>query len=163
MTTLTQLDHYISLAQAARRLGLAKDTLRSLIDSGRIKGAVLPNGEIGVSEPEIDQITSREQFEYLRGTPITVPQASEKYGIRADTFRSWVKRGHIHVLKDGYAAEMDLADVAYCVAIYKAQGGGRGKRIFDQNGLPYQYKHTEWAAYQRERRKKKTALPESKR
>ena len=55
MTTLPQLERFISLSQAARQIGLAKDTLRSLIDSGRLKGVVLPNGDVGVSEPELGQ------------------------------------------------------------------------------------------------------------
>lgn len=155
MTTLPQLDRFISLSQAARRLGLAKDTLRSLIDSGRIKGAVLPNGEIGVSEPELDQIVTREQFEHLRGQSITIKEASEKYGVDSETIRKWSKRGYIRVLREGYGAEFDLADVAYCATVYKSQGGMRGKRIFDTDGQPYQPKKSQWAEYQRERRKKK--------
>lgn len=158
----SQLDRFIPLSKAARRLGIAKETLLSMVDSGRVKGAVLPDGEIGVSEPELDQFISREQFEYLRGKPITVPLASERYGIRADTFRTWVKRGYIGILKTGYNAEMDWADVEYCVAGYRAQDGGRGKRIFDKDGLPYQYKHTEWAEYQRERRRKKKIPPNAR-
>jgi hypothetical protein len=152
----SQLDRFIPLSKAARRLRLSEKSLRQMITAGRIKGAVLPNGEIGVSEPELEQFIGREQFEHLRGQAITVPQASERHGIRADTFRTWVKRGYISLLKEGYNAEMDLADVEYCVAVYRAQDGGRGKRIFDKDGLPYQYKHTEWAEYQRERRKKKS-------
>ena len=154
-TTLPQLDRFISLPQAARRLGLAKDTLRSLIDSGRIKGAVLPNGEIGVSEPELDSIVTREQFVHLRGKSITLKEAAEKYGIDSETIRKWSKRGYIRTLREGYSAEFDLADVAYCATVYKAQGGMRGKRIFDADGQPYQPKKSQWAEYQRERRKKK--------
>jgi hypothetical protein len=155
MTTLPQLDHFISLSQAARRLGLAKNTLRSLIDSGRIKGAVLPNGDIGVSEPELDSIITRDQFEYLRGQAITIAQAIEKYGLTDRTIRRWIDRGYIKVLKDGYGAHLDHADVAYCAAVYQALGGTRGKRLFNDDGQPYQLKRTDWATYQRERRKKK--------
>jgi hypothetical protein len=155
MTTLPQLDRFISLSQAARRLGLAKDTLRSLVDSGRIKGAVLPNGDIGVSEPELDSIITRDQFEHLRGQAITITQAVEKYSLSERTIRNWVDRGYIAILKAGHGMLLDEADVSYCFAVYQALGGGQGKRIFDQSGHPYQMKHTEWANYQRERRKKK--------
>ncbi len=129
----------------------------SLVDSGRIKGAVLPNGEIGVSEPELEQVVAREQFEHLRGQAITIKDASEKFGIDSETLRKWSKRGYIQVVREGYGAEFDLADVAYCAAVYKAQGGMRAKRIFDQEGQPYQPKKSQWAEYQRERRKKKKA------
>jgi len=150
-----QLDRFIPLPKAARRLGIAKETLLSLVDSGRIKGAVLPNGEIGVSEPGLDQIVAREQFEHLRGQTITIKEAAEKFGIDSETLRKWSKRGYIRVLREGYGAEFDLADVAYCAAVYNAQGGMRGKRIFDRDGQPYQPKKSQWAEYQRARRKKK--------
>ena len=109
MTTLPQLDRFMSLSQAAQRLGLAKDTLRSLIDSGRIKGAVLPNGDIGVSEPELNQIVTHEQFEQLRGQAITISEAAQKYNIGKITFRQWTQRGFIRVLKEGYGMELDEA------------------------------------------------------
>ena len=155
MTTLPQLDRFISLSQAARRLGVAKDTLRSLIDSGRIKGAVLPNGDIGVSEPELNQVVTREQFEQLRGQAITISEAAQKYNIGKITFRQWTQRGYIRILKEGYGMELDESDVAYCAAVYRARGGMQGKRLFDELGQPYQYKHTESAEYQRQRRSKK--------
>ena len=149
-----QLEQYVPLPQAAKRLKISSASLQGLIDSGNIR-AVKLNGTVAVAESELDQVITREKFEYLHGKSITVPQAAQQYGIRADTFRTWVKRGYIRLLKEGYGAEMDSADVAYCVAVYQSQGGGRGKRIFDENGQPYQLKHTEWADYQRERRKKK--------
>lgn len=154
----SQLDRFIPLSKAARRLGIAKETLLSLVDSGRIKGAVLPNGEIGVSEPELDQIVAREQFESLSGKAITVPEAVKQYGINSVTIRNWIRHGYIKVLKDGYGMEIDCADMAYCAAVYQAQKGTQGKRIFDESGQPYLHKQTQWATYQRERRKKNSKL-----
>jgi hypothetical protein len=150
-----QLEQFIPLPQAAKRLKVSLASLKSMIERGNIK-AVKLNGTVAVAESELDQVITREKFERLRGQTITIPQASAKYNINVDTFRAWVKRGYIQLVKAGYGAEMDLADVAYCAAVYQAQGGGRGKRIFDEHGQPYQLKHTEWADYQRERRKKKT-------
>jgi hypothetical protein len=158
MTPLPQLDRFISLSQAARRLGLAKDTLRSLIDSGRIKGAVLPNGDIGVSEPELGSIVTHEQFEHLRGQPITVVQTVAKYQIKPMTIRGWIERGYITILKQGYGMTIDECDVAYCVAVYRSVGGTPGKRIFDESGRPYQLQKPEFAEYKREWRKKKKRL-----
>ncbi len=151
-----QLDQYIPLPQAAKRLKISSASLQGLIDSGNIK-AVKLNGTVAVAESELEQVITREKFKHLRGQSITIPQASAQYNIHVDTFRAWIRRGYIHLLKEGYGAEMDLADVAYCAAVYHAQGGGRGKRIFDENGQPYQLKHTDWADYQRARRKKKPA------
>jgi hypothetical protein len=108
-----------------------------------------------VPESELNQTIFREQFDHLRGRVITIPQAVEKYNLSDRTIRDWVGRGYITILKAGHGMTIDEADVAYCAAVYQSQGGGRGKRIFNEHGQPYQLKHTEWADYQRERRKKK--------
>jgi hypothetical protein len=107
-----------------------------MIASGRIKGAKLPSGEIGVSQNDLDQLITREQFEHLRGKSITINQASESYGIHPETIRGWVKQGYIAVLKEGYGKELDLADVEYCVAVYRSLGGARGKCLFDADRRP---------------------------
>ncbi len=153
--TTTSIENYVPLPQAAKRLKITATALQRLIDNG-ILHAVRLGGTVAVLESELNQTITREKFEPLRGQPITIPQAAAKYSISVDTFRGWIRRGYIHLLKEGYGAEMDLADVSYCAAVYQSQGGGRGKRIFDENGQPYQMKRTDWAEYQRERRKKKT-------
>lgn len=160
MTMLPQIDRFIPLAQAAKRLGITSSSLKKRIESGSIRAASL-NGTLAVAESELDQIIaiSPDQFKHLRGEPITIAQAAQNYNIHPETIRGWVNHGYIRVLRDGYAKELDRADVEYCAAIYRAQGGGRGKRLFDDQGLPYQPKQTVWAEYQRERRKrKKSAL-----
>jgi len=155
-TALLQLDRFIPLSKAAHRLKLSEKLLRQMITTGRIKGAMLSSGEIGVSEIDLDQSITREEFDHLRGKAITVPEAVEKYGINPVTIRNWVKHSYIKILKSGYGMEIDGADMAYCAAVYRAQGGMQGKRIFDESGQPYLYKGTEWATYQRERRRKKS-------
>jgi excisionase family DNA binding protein len=152
--TTTPIENYTPLPQAAKRLKVTATVLQRLIDNGMIRAARL-GGTVAVAESELNQTITREQFEHLRGQAITIPQAAETYQVNPETLRGWVRLGYIRILKDGYAKELDLADVEYCVAVYLSQGGGRGKRIFDKSGLPYQMKHTEWADYQRERRKKK--------
>jgi hypothetical protein len=149
-----QLEQYIPLPQAAKRLKISVASLQSLIESSHIR-AVKMNGTIAVAESELDQVITREQFDNVSGMPITLSEAAEKYSISRITFRQWTQRGYIRVVKEGYGMELDEADVAYCAAVYNAQGGTRGKRLFDEDGRPYQLKHTEWADYQRERRKKK--------
>jgi hypothetical protein len=151
--TTTTLERYIPLPQAAKRLGISPASLQGLIDSGNIRAAKL-NGTIAVAETDLDQVITREQFQHLRGQAITVAGAVEKYNLSDRTVRDWIERGHINILKPGYGMVVDEADVAYCAAVYQIQGGGRGKRLFDESGQPYQLKHTEWADYQRERRKK---------
>ncbi len=152
--TTTSLERYIPLPQAAKRLGISPASLQGLIQGGMI-AAVQLNGTVAVAENDLEQVITREQFVHLRGQAITVAKAVKQYKLNRITLRGWIDHGYIKVLKSGYGMTIDEADVAYCAAVYQAQGGGRGKRIFDENGQPYQMKHTEWAEYQRERRKKK--------
>ena len=153
--TTTSIENYVPLPQAAERLKIKPPALQRLIDAG-ILHAVRLGGVVAVAESELKQTIFREQFDHLRGQPITVAQAVEKYVLIERTLRNWVDRGYVAILKSGHGMLLDEADVAYCGAIYKSIGGGQGKRIFSGDGGPYQMKRTDWADYQRERRKKKT-------
>ena len=152
------IEIYVPLPQATKRLKITATALQRLINNG-ILHAVRLGGTVAVAESELNQTITREQFEHLRGQAITVPQAVNMYGINAVTIRRWIKRGYIRVIREGYGAEIDLADAAYCAAVYRALGGTRGKRIFDETGQPYQLSKPEFAEYKREWRKKKRTDP----
>jgi excisionase family DNA binding protein len=156
--TTTPIENYIPLPQAAKRLKVTATALQRLINNG-ILHAVRLGGTVAVAESELNQTITREQFDHLRGQAITISQAVEKYSLGERTIRRWIERGYITLLKNGPGMILDEADVAYCSAVYQAIGGGQGKRIFDQSGHPYQMRHTDWADYQRERRKKKKTGP----
>jgi hypothetical protein len=156
--TTTMLEKYIPLSQAAKRLRLSPAVLQGLIDSGNIK-AVQLNGTIAVAESDLNQVITRKQFELMRGHAISISLAAERYELNYWTIRNWITRGYIKIIKPGYRMEIDESDVAYCAAVYQSLSGVRGKRLFDENGQPYQPKHTDWATYQRERRRKKKARP----
>jgi hypothetical protein len=132
--------------------------LQRLINNG-ILHAVRLGGTVAVAESELNQTITRDQFDHLRGQAITISETAQKYGLNNRTIRHWVARGYIKVLDDDYGMHIDHADVAYCAAVYQALGGTPGKRLFDDNGQPYQLKRTDWATYQRERRKKKKTGP----
>lgn len=141
----TKLEKLIPLPQAAQRLGLTSDALTRLIDSGTIKANV-HQGEILVPESQVAQTITREQFDELRGVPITMAKASQKYGISVQTIWNWTKRDElIKVLDPLYPTKLDEADVAYCVEVKRARG--KSSRVFDENGLPYKLKRPEIAAY----------------
>jgi len=73
----------------------------------------------------------------LRGQPIHVSQAAREYDIPHPTISRWVKKGYIKTLgKDGNKLLLDWSYVAYCAEVYKTRKG-KGKWIFDENGLPY--------------------------
>ena len=156
--TTTSIENYVPLPQAAERLKIKPPVLQRLIGAG-ILHAVRLGGILAVAESELKQTIFREQFDHLRGQAISMSLVTERYGLNHWTVRNWIDRGYIKVLKPGYGMEVDESDVAYCAAVYRALGGVRGKRLFDESGQPYQPKHTEWALYQRERRKKKKTGP----
>ncbi|MBP7686641.1 MAG: hypothetical protein KA765_01985 [Thermoflexales bacterium] len=148
------IENYIPLPQAAKRLKITAIALKRLIDNGKIH-AVRLGGTLAVAESELKQTIFRAQFEHLRGQAITVPQAVNMYGINAVTIRNWIRHQYIAILKDGYGTEIDQADMAYCAAVYQSLGGVQGKRLFDEDGSPYQLRKPESAEYKREWRKKK--------
>ena len=156
--TTAPIENYIPLPQAAKRLKVTATALQRLINNG-ILHAVRLGGTVAVAESELNQTITREQFNHLRGQAISITQAAEKYQLKQMTIRRWIEHGYITILKDGHGMIIDEADVAYCTAVYQAIGGGQGKRIFDPSGHPYQMRHTDWADYQRERRKKKKTGP----
>jgi hypothetical protein len=96
------------------------------------------------------------EFTHLRGQPITVTDAANNYDLHRDTVLEWTKKGYITPLRQGGRGsrmELDEAEVAYCAKIYHERGGGRGVRLFDENGDPYQLKHPQLAEHRRKQRK----------
>jgi hypothetical protein len=154
--TSAKLEKLLPLPQAAQRLGLTLDALTRLVDSGTIKANV-HRGVVLIPESEVKQTITREQFAELKGTPITMAEASKKYSVPYSTLIGWVhnKLGIITIIKSGYGMQIDEADVAYCAAVYKARG--RSSRLFDQAGRPYQLKRPEVAAYRQRKAKKSLA------
>ncbi len=141
---MVTLPRYISLPEAARRLRLDEAQVRALIESGRIKGGTLPDGEMLVTEDSLplkkEDLPEYKLFANLRGRPIWISKASRKYGVLQRTISNWVKAGVIKRLgKDGNKVLIDEADVAYCAEIYR-QRGGQGKTLFNSDGTPYKPK-----------------------
>jgi hypothetical protein len=162
----SQLDRFIPLAKAARRLKVSEKSLQQMILAGHIKGAMLPNGEIGVSESGVQVATinerlrgvRRENYKHLCGHPISVAEAAKRYNVPMMTIRSWMQRSLVAVIESGYGAKLDESDVAYCAAIYqirKETGSLSGAPLLDEKGAPYELKNLWLAEY---RRKKKPAL-----
>ena len=154
----TNILRLLPLPQAARALKLDLQTLQNRVQSGQITAFVTPRGEVMVavnedgqpvalapsepSQPRRKEDTPEYQaVAHLRGTPIWISEASRKYGIPTGTLTRWAQRGLIRRLgKEKNRVLVDEADVAYCVTVYRRRGGKRGRRLFDENGLPYQPK-----------------------
>ena len=147
-TTLKSLPSYISLNEAGERLGLNPIRLQDLILAGTLNAARI-KGETVVDEEKVEEIVSKpkkedleehKQFAYLAGEKIWSSEAERKYGIRQQTVSRWVQAGYIKkVDSDGYRTYLNEQDIAYCAFVYEERGG-RGKRIFNKDGTPYQTK-----------------------
>lgn len=142
MINRTQIEHFITLEQAAQQLRLDKDDLERLINESSIRAAVLPDGSIGVSLASVRALLPREElpdyqdFVHLKGEPISISDAARKYGIHTSTLTRWMQRGYIaQIGKDGRRTLLDEADVAYCAKVYLSDSG-QGKWLFDEKGKP---------------------------
>lgn len=161
--------NYISLELAARKYGISPNVLRQRVDSGKLAFARLPNGGLLVAEHDIDPSVNikREDFDHLRGQEISMSNALQKYeGVPRTTIYNWIKSGLVAVLKRQPRTFIDEADIAYCVAVYKAKydfynGQIIGVPIFDENGYPYQARYPEMAAYKRNLRQRQKEKRES--
>jgi excisionase family DNA binding protein len=139
----SHLELFITPEQAARQLGISVDSIYQWADEGRLRAAVMTDGEIGISQHSVNQLLPKEALpEYkenqdLRGTPISINEAGRKYKLNTSTLTRWMQRGLIRRLgKDGRRTLLDEADVAYCARIYQLNHG-QGKWVFDEAGRPY--------------------------
>lgn len=142
MADHSSLERFITLEQAADQLHLDQAGLARLIDDGSLRAALLPDGSIGVSQTSVQALLPREDlpdyqdFAHLKGEPISISEASRKYGIHTSTLTRWMQRGYIaRIGKDGRRTLLDEADVAYCAKVYLSDSG-QGKWLFDEKGKP---------------------------
>ncbi len=158
---------FIPLKEASKRTGWTVERLRELVAAGTIMAGKLPDGDIIVAVDESgtaietptetspnerelplaaagDDINAqlaaikREDFEHLRGNPITVSEAAKKYNVHRRTISGWVKQRYIAVLKPGYRMELDEGDVAYCAAIHAVRKKYNSRApLLKEDGRPY--------------------------
>ena len=115
---VVNLPTYIPLAEAARRYRLDRETLTRLVEAGTIR-AVKVNGSVAVAKEDIDLATIRVD-EKLRGRPIRVTEAAEKYGVNQANLSRWADAGYIRVLqRRPRLLELDEADVKLAAEIFK--------------------------------------------
>ena len=148
---MVTLPTFLTLPEAARKYGLDEGHLRALVEKGKIRAGVV-SGEMVVSEEEVrsevieakglrkEDLPEYKKHAYLKGEPIWIRKAEEKYGIPNQTLWRWMKAGIINYLgKSGNKVLIDEADVAYCNEIYR-QHGRQGRVLFNADGTPYKPK-----------------------
>ena len=150
---------YLPLSEAARKFNLSENVLTQLVETGKIEAVRLPSGEVLVpadngTNTRTKQQIIEEQFAGLRGQLITLSEAAQKYDIPRSTIQSWVYRSnYIEPVGDNYPLVVDEAEVAYCANIYKQRRASGSKApLLDEDGLPYELKHPDLAAYRRQKK-----------
>ncbi len=177
MTTLSKtaaLPVILPLSEAARKTGTDEATLRVMVQSGKLRAFVDPEGIMYVQmtqdgtlplavaddaqQPPADDINARlsqirrEDFAHLEGVEIGLSDAAREFGVSPQTLYKWVKRGYIRVLREaGRRKFVDKSDVAFCATIYKARKpfGSRAPLLTD-DGKPYLLKYPHLAALRRQ-------------
>ena len=144
--TLPTIPTYLPVADAAKKYGYNLDELKRLAQSGKIDAAVLPGGDVVVSEISVKSQLKKEDFpEYqkfisLKGTGLGVRESAEKHNIPLSTLQGWVSKNIVAIIgTEGRKILLDQADVSYCAEIYRSTGG-QGRRIFNDDGTPYKPK-----------------------
>jgi hypothetical protein len=147
---MAALPIYISIPEAASRLGVDEANLRRLVSAGRMKAITL-NGEIAVSEESIGKksapasvpgiqksdLPEYKKFAHLAGVEIGVGEAARKYKVATSTMYKWYRSNYIQGLGQiGQKVLLNEQDVAYCAEIYHANAG-QGKWLFNKDGTPY--------------------------
>lgn len=145
--TSASLPVLLPLPEAARKYGLTEARLKSMIERGTIKAAMMMDTLV-VDEDEVraktvqrkEDLPEYKKHAHLKGKAIWVSEAARKYGLLHPTILKWVKAGVIRQLgTTGNKVLLDEADVAYCAEIYH-RFGTQGRKLFDDNGLPYKAK-----------------------
>lgn len=145
---MAALPRFISVTEAARRLGLPARDLYRMVDAGKIKAAEI-NGVTVVSEESVEKripqpspvkkedLPEYKKFAHLHKEKIWISEAARKYGVPATTISGWVKSGILpRAGVEKNRIILDEQDVAYCAEIYHKHGG-QGKWVFNSDGTPY--------------------------
>lgn len=139
------LDRFISLSEAAQRMRVSVKETRAMINSGKIKGGILPDGAMVVSEDTLpkkkEDLSEYKKYSHLNQVGIGIGESAKKYSIPKTTLFHWFEKGYIKsVGRNGQKVLLNEQDVAYCAGIYE-KNKGQGKRLFNKDGTPYRPKN----------------------
>ncbi len=147
-TSDAAVSELMTIQKAAQRVGLSWETLRTLVQSGRIRAGNF-NGDVLMSIHQARKArrlvdkqkahlpVDRSQFKDLEDKPIRLSVAATKYEITHGNLSYWAQRGHVRVLARGpKVVLLNEADVAFAAALVQSNGGMRqGKRVFPRLAL----------------------------
>ena len=137
---------YIPIKDAATKYGYGLAELKKMAQSGKIKAVQLPDGDMIVSENELEfpEIKTKEElnaykdkhYADLKGKTTWISKAARDYNVSQPNIGRWVQAGFISQMgKDMNKVLISAQDVAFYANIHN-KFGKRGRRLFDKNGLP---------------------------
>jgi excisionase family DNA binding protein len=150
---LAALPTFLSMDEAAHQLGVSESRLRRMIESGKIKAAIIGE-ETVVSQASINKFHKQQpisqpsgirkedlkeyrKFSHLTKKIIWLSEAERIYNVPAQTISTWVHKGFIaKVGQEKNRILLSEQDVAYCAEIYHSHKG-QGKWLFNSDGTPY--------------------------
>ena len=93
------LPTYIPLEKAAKQFNVTVDTLRQNIEEGTIRAAKTPAGVVLVASEDMNATMPIDTS--LKGKPIRVTEAAEKYDIDHSNLSRWSQSGYIRIIRRG--------------------------------------------------------------
>ena len=124
LATFIHTDRLLTIPVAAQKLEFSEKRLRQLVIDGAVKAALLPSGEVGISETEANMAVlneklaqvRREQFDDLNDGWLTISEAASECEVPRPTLRTWTIRGYIKVIK-----RPDLPLISWVLRTFRAQ------------------------------------------
>jgi predicted site-specific integrase-resolvase len=118
------LPTYIPLEKAAEQFNVAVETLRQNVEDGAIRAAKTPAGGLLVAGEDVGELkTQLSGFsidEDLKGKPIRVTEAAEKYDINHANLSRWSQLGYIRIIEQGpKLLVLDEGEVQRAAKIFK--------------------------------------------
>jgi len=137
---------YIPIEDAAKKYGYGLLELKRLALSGKIKAVQLPDGDMVVSENELEfpEINTKEELKAykdkhyadLAGKETWISKAARDYKVSHPNIVRWVQAGYIRQMgQDMNKTLISEQDVAFYAAMHN-QFGKRGRQLFDEDGIP---------------------------
>ena len=146
MPATATIPRYIPLSEAATQLNIGLSKLHDMASLGRIDAIRLPDGGLAVQANILDTPLRKEdlpeyqQFVHLGGIATWAREAEREYDVPASTISTWADAGFIkRIGHEGRKLLLDSQDVAYCAFVYQRyqEKGTQGRRIFNDDGMPY--------------------------
>jgi predicted site-specific integrase-resolvase len=117
---LPNLTTYLPLQEAAERYHVDPQILRQAIEEGTIRAAKTPEGEVLVAGEDVGVMSIEVQVDAdLRGRPIRVTEAADKYQIDKRTLGRWASAGYVSIIEQApKLLLLDEADVKRAAHIF---------------------------------------------